>query len=403
MLREGRLKSVPPIAPPEPSPAPLASTGVHPHSEAETCFAEAKQAISHGHFESGLSLLNQTEAVAGPLPRLLLTRVNTLRQARHWSEALLRARELLATHPNSTEAHLALGFIHLLQGLWLDGWREREWRWQQPGFRHLIPAGIPIWDGASQPDARLWIRCEQGYGDFLQFCRLLPDAAARVGSVVVTVPACLQRLAQASFPKIEFQLETDSPTADTWISLMSLPDRLQWIPPDTAPPPYLRTNNTGSACPRNAGGPIRRIGWVSAGNPDHFNDHNRSLSPECLGGFRLPPSIQAFRVQPDARFTDGVPFELLPPEIKLTDFSDTARWLETLDLVITVDTSVAHLAGGLGIPVWILLPYAPDWRWGTDGETTRWYGSARLCRQPKPNDWQSVLQSVQQALETGAA
>jgi hypothetical protein len=397
------LKSQAPIAPTRPSPAPLASTGVRPHSEAETCFAKAKQAISQGHFESALSLLDQTEALAGSLPQLQLTRVNTLRQARLWPEALRRASELLATHPNNTEAHLALGFIHLLQGLWLDGWREREWRWQQPGFRHRIPAGIPIWDGKPQADARLWIRCEQGYGDFLQFCRLLPDAAARVASVVVTVPASLQRLAQASFPKIEFQLETNSPTADTWISLMSLPDRLQWTPPDTAPAPYLRTNNTGSACPRDAGAPIRRIGWVSAGNPDRFNDHNRSLSPECLGGFRLPTSVQAFRVQPDARFTDGLPFELLPPQIELTDFSDTARWLETLDLVITVDTSVAHLAGGLGLPVWILLPYAPDWRWGTDGETTRWYGSARLFRQPQPNDWQSVLQSVQQTLETGAA
>jgi ADP-heptose:LPS heptosyltransferase len=94
---------------------------------------------------------------------------------------------------------------------------------------------------------------------------------------------------------------------------------------------------------------------------------------------------------------------LRAPEIELNDFSDTARWLETLDLVITVDTSVAHLAGGLGIPVWILLPYAPDWRWGTEGETTRWYRSARLFRQPRPNDWLSVLQSVQESLETLAA
>jgi ADP-heptose:LPS heptosyltransferase len=112
----------------------------------------------------------------------------------------------------------------------------------------------------------------------------------------------------------------------------------------------------------------------------------------------LPTSIQAFRVQPDARFTDDVPFELLPPEIKLTNFSDTARWLETLDLVITVDTSVAHLAGGLGVHVWILLPYAPDWRWGTNGETTNWYGAARLIRQTKPSDWISVLHRIQNML-----
>ena len=139
---------------------------------------------------------------------------------------------------------------------------------------------------------------------------------------------------------------------------------------------------------------------MSAGNPEHFNDRNRSLDSESLSQFRLPASIQAFRVQPDTRLADNLTFALHAPEIELNDFSDTARWLETLDLVVTVDTSVAHLAGGLGIPVWILVPYAPDWRWGTDGETTRWYGSARLIRQPQPNDWLSVLQSVQESLET---
>ncbi len=397
------MKSQAPIGPHRPSPAPLASTEVRPHSEAETCFAEAKQTISQGHFESALSLLNQTEALAGPLPRLLLTRVNTLRQARHWSEALLRARELLATHPNSTDMHLALGFIHLLQGQWLDGWREREWRWQHPGFRTLIPPGIPIWDGSQQPRARLWVRCEQGYGDFLQFCRLLPEAAARVGSVVVTVPPSLQRLARSSFPQIEFLSEETAPACDTWISLMSLPDRLQWIPPEVGPLPYLKVDPTQSPQPRHPNAPVRRIGWVSAGNLEHLNDRNRSLHSESLEHFRLPAAIQAFRVQPDARLSDDLPFDLHAPEVELTDFSATARWLNTLDLVVTVDTSVAHLAGGLGIPVWILLPYAPDWRWGTDGETSRWYGSARLIRQPRPNDWPSVLQSVQQALETLAA
>ena len=380
--------------------APKASPSSCQRSEAESRFAQAKQAVLRGQLELGLDLLNQTEALAGPLPQILLTRVNALRQARLWPEALLRSRELLSTHPNSTDAHLALGFIHLLQGQWLDGWREREWRWQHPGFRNLIPDGIPIWNGALQPDAQLWIRCEQGFGDFLQFCRLLPQAAARVGSVVVTVPPSLQRLAQSSFPEIEFQPEETAPTVDTWISLMSLPDRLQWIPPEDAPPPYLQVDPPLPARQGYPTAPIRRIGWVSAGNPEHFNDRNRSLDSESLSQFRLPASIQAFRVQPDARMADELPFALHAPLIEFNDFSDTARWLETLDLVITVDTSVAHLAGGLGIPVWILLPYAPDWRWGTDGETTRWYGSARLFRQPQPNDWLSVLQSVQESLET---
>ena len=202
---------------------------------------------------------------------------------------------------------------------------------------------------------------------------------------------------------MKFQPEETAPTADKWVSLMSLPDRLQWISPEEAPPPCLPVDRPLPARQRLPKAPIRRIGWVSAGNPEHFNDRNRSRGPKSLGKFRLPASIQAFRVQPDARMADELPFALNAPEIELTDFSDTARWLKTLDLVITVDTSVAHLAGGLGIPVWILLPYAPDWRWGTDGKTTRWYGSARLFRQPQPNDWLSVLQSVQESLETMAA
>jgi hypothetical protein len=403
LLRQARLKSESPITCPQSPAVPQASTSARHRSEAEALFAEAKQAISGGNIELGMAVLDQTETLAGPLPQILLTRINALRQARLWPEALRRSRELLNTHPNSTDAHLALGFIHLLQGHWINGWREREWRWQHPGFRTLIPSAIPIWDGSHQASARLWIRCEQGYGDFLQFCRILPEAAVRVDSVVVTVPPSLQRLAQSSFPQIEFQPEETAPPADTWISLMSLPDRLQWIPPEEAPLPYLQVDPPLPARQPHSKTPVRRIGWVSAGNPEHFNDRNRSLGHESLGQFRLPASIQAFRVQPDTRLADELPFRLHAPEIELNDFSDTARWLETLDLVITVDTSVAHLAGGLGIPVWILLPYAPDWRWGTEGETTRWYRSARLFRQPRPNDWLSVLQSVQESLETLAA
>ena len=118
---------------------PEASASARHRSEAKSCFAAAKQALLRGQIELKLDLLNQTEALAGPLPQILLTRVNALRQARLWPEALRRSRELLNTHPNSSDTHLALGFIHLLQDHWLDGWREREWRWQHPGFRNMIP------------------------------------------------------------------------------------------------------------------------------------------------------------------------------------------------------------------------------------------------------------------------
>ena len=133
LLRRARLKSEAPIAPPPPLALPKASPSALHGSEAESCFDEAKQAILHGPLELKLDLLNQTEALAGPLPQLLLTRVNALRQARQWPEALRRSRQLLNTHPNGTDAHLDLGFIHLLQGQWLDGWRERDWRWGTDG------------------------------------------------------------------------------------------------------------------------------------------------------------------------------------------------------------------------------------------------------------------------------
>ena len=127
------MKSEALIAPPEPLADPKASASACHRSEAEFWFAEANRALLSGQLELGLDLLNQTEALAVPLLQILLTRVNALRQARLWPEALPRSRELLNVHPNSTDTHLALGFTHLLQGQWLDGWRERDWRWGTDG------------------------------------------------------------------------------------------------------------------------------------------------------------------------------------------------------------------------------------------------------------------------------
>ena len=127
------MKSEAPIAPPQPFAVPKASASARHRSKAESCFAGAKQALLLGHLELGLYLLNQTEALVGPLPQLLLTRVNALRQAGLWPEALRRSRELLNTHPNSTDTHLALGFTHPMQDHWLNGWREQDWRWGTDG------------------------------------------------------------------------------------------------------------------------------------------------------------------------------------------------------------------------------------------------------------------------------
>jgi hypothetical protein len=272
------------------------------HAKAESDFSPAKRAVTTGQVDCGLIIINQNESISGRLPKQLLPKIKDFLQTQQPIDLKINQNRV-CPHPNSSVGHLSRAFIPLLRGQQLYGWREREYRWQDPGNRNLIPFVISIWSGSHQPCALLWVRYEQCYGDFLQFCRILPETAVRVGSVVVTVPPSLQRLAQSSFPHIVFQPEETAPPADTWISLMSLPDRLQWIPPEEAPLPYLQVDPPLPARQPHSKTPVRRIGWVSAGNPEHFNDRHRSLGPEYLGQFRLPASIQAFWVQPDGRAT----------------------------------------------------------------------------------------------------
>lgn len=369
------------------------------HAKAESDFSPAKRAVATGWVDPGLMIINQTEIIAGRLPKQLQPLINLLLLTQQ-STALKFNQNLVYPHSNGSLGHLSLAFIPLLRGQQLDGWREREYRWQHPGNRNLIPFVISIWSGSHQPGARLWVRCEQSYGDFPQFCRLLTQVAARGASVVVTVPPGFQRLAQSLSPKINFQPEETEPTADTWASHMSIPDRPHWIPPEEAPTLYRQVAPPLPSRSGHPKAPIRRSGWVSAGNLKRFNDRNRSLGPESLEQFRLPAALQAFEVQPNTRLSVSFSFALPHPEIKLNKFSETARSVDTLDLVTNVATWIAYLARSLGIPVLILLPYAPNWPRRTDSETKSCYCSARLIRQPRPNDGRTVPLSVKGSLVT---
>src|SRR5262249_21343711 len=146
------------------------------------------------------------------------------------------------------------------------------------------------------------------------------------------------------------------------------------------------------------GGESVRVGLVWAGNPKHKNNRRRSLNPQLLAPLAEVAGVRWFSLQQGSSGGANVGFAVqLGPE--LTDFAETAAAIENLDLVITVDTAVAHLAGALGRPVWTLLPFAPDWRWMLDRSDTRWYPSMRLFRQPAPGDWTSVITEVASALE----
>jgi hypothetical protein len=250
----------------------------------------------------------------------------------------------------------------------------------------------PRWNGEVLPGQRLLIWAEQGLGDTLQFARYARLLARAGADVVLEVQPSLERLVRESLPDVEVIAYGQSiPDHDAQVPLLSLPlilgTRLGSIPADV---PYLSADpERVRAWAERLGPPggMRRVGLVWAGNREHKNDRRRSLEPDLLRPLAELPSIEWLRVQPGA--TPRPPLEMVDRTAELADFADTAALLMQLDLVITVDTSVAHLAGALGRPVWIMLPYEPDWRWLLERTESPWYPTARLFRQARPGDWSS--------------
>lgn len=262
-----------------------------------------------------------------------------------------------------------------------------------PRFTHL-----PEWRGGTLEDGQaLLIHAEQGFGDSLQFLRYLPAAARLAGKVVLELQQPLHRLVQPMLAGLDIRLiARDEPPGEIsqQIALMSLPallgtaDFLGLVP-------YL-TPPAGPRLKRHPGALHVGIAW--AGRPTHKNDRNRSLG---LAGF-LPllemPGIEVFSLQVGARQADiatlGLEAVITDLGARVRDFADTAALMQDLDLIITVDTSVAHLAGALGRPVWVMLPFAPDWRWQLNRQDSPWYPSMTLYRQTSPGDWPELVDRV---------
>lgn len=314
-------------------------------------------------------------------------------------EALLCYDRAVAAKPDYAAAHLNRSLANLLLGKFAEGWPEYDWRWKLPGVPPP-PAGLdrPFWRGAPLNGARILLSGEQGLGDALQFVRYAPMVAARGGRVLLQIKPPLRRIL-ATAPAVEEVVTIDEPPPafDAHCPMLSLPvafgTELATIP---APVPYLFADPQAVAMWRTRlGAPGLRVGLVWAGWSGHNRDRRRSLSLAALAplasvmGVRFvslqkgPPAVQT--VQPP----EGM--DIVDLTAELDDLADTAALVAALDLVIAVDTSVAHLAGAMGKPVWILLPYAPDFRWLLDREDSPWYPTARLFRQPVADAWASVI------------
>jgi tetratricopeptide (TPR) repeat protein len=307
-----------------------------------------------------------------------------------------------ARHPNSAPLEWQFAVNCFYREDWVRGFNHMDCRSRLPDFpRGPATEGVPLWQPGTQPRSPILLEPEQGLGDTIQFIRFIPELARRGHRVWLGCPKPLRTLLEG-FPGVDRLLTNTGEAAGAGcrLPLMSLPSRLSWAPNLTEPQPYITGEHLSTQTDTNKKEYPYRIGWAHSGNPDHLNDKNRSLKSEALNNFKLPQNIKAFRVQPNTKTSIHLPFQIQDPEINLVDFSATARWIATLKLIITVDTSIAHLAGGMGIPVWILLPYVPDWRWSIHGNRTHWYKSAYLFRQKIAGNWQTVMQQIQNKLAT---
>ena len=248
------------------------------------------------------------------------------------------------------------------------------------------------------------VHAEQGLGDTLQFARYVPMLAARGGRVVLEVPPELCRLLAGLAGVAELVPHgAPLPRVAVQVPLLSLPGRFG-TGPDTIPAatPYLRAEPGAVAAWRARLGAASglNVGIAWAGSRLHRNDRHRSVALDRLAPLARIPGARLFALQVGAAAAElgpaGLPIHDLAPDI--ADFADSAAIVTALDLVVTIDSALAHLAGALARPVWVLVPFAPDWRWGMTGESTPWYPTMRLFRQRRPGDWDEPVGRVAAAL-----
>ena len=327
---------------------------------------------------------------------------NLLQSRRLLPEARMAHESALAIDRNDPDFHWNYAITLLLDGELKEGFAEYEWRRKNPGFGQKKITG-PAWDGSKPRGRTILLYAEQGLGDTLMFCRYAPQLAHTGAAVVLAAPAKLAPLLATLDGPVKIVSNLDDVEYYDWQApLMSLPHlmgtTLRTIPGNT---PYLSVpEGVNSPLPASQSG--SRVGLVWAGNPENPDARNRSIPLETLRPLFEVAGLEWISLQiGGARrqiLETGVDMQDLAP-----DLSATAAAIVELDLVITIDTSIAHLAGALGRPFWLLLSYAPDWRWLLDRDDTPWYPTARLFRQPAPGDWASVVREVRHELDAFTA
>lgn len=327
---------------------------------------------------------------------------NVLKELGRLPEAEQAYRAILARQPDHAMAHFNLGGMLLLAGRYPEGWKEWEWRFQaDPSIGWADPR--PLWRGEALAGRTLLIHGEQGLGDTIQFARYLP-LLPRDGRLILRVAAPLVRLL-SGIDGIDRVVTLDDPVpdADLCCATMSLPLLLNLPRPEDCPTPvpYLHADPKQAAIWRErlAVLPGRKVGLTWAGNPARERvGRGRSVAVEALAGLAQVPGVSLVSLQKGAPVTGPLADHVTDWTDQLDDLADTAALTTGLDLVISIDTAVAHLAGALGRPVWLLNRFAPCWRWLLGRDDSVWYPTLRQFRQDRMNEWDTPIRLLSEAL-----
>jgi predicted O-linked N-acetylglucosamine transferase (SPINDLY family) len=385
--------------------------------EAYSSVVELEPELAEGHYNLGSAcrLDEQYEKALTHLGKAVQLRPTyaeawnnlalTCKNIGEMERALTYFNRALEIDPMMAVARWNRSFVHLLKGNWQQGWRDFEWRFDLPNWRSIYPHRIAgtRWDGSDAFDKSILVHDEQGLGDTFQFLRYLPLVKKKCRRVIFETRKELADLLAGS-AGID-QMVVRSPKAppsvvyELYIPLMSLAGLFGTSPDNIVNPgPYITApENKVAKWKRDLPGQGAKVGIVWAGRPEHLNDANRSCTIDDISELFKFESVNFIGLQkgPAAAQVEKLNHSnVVNIGDSLESFADTAGVMANLDLVISVDTSVAHLAGAMGIPVWVLIPFIPDWRWMMHGQRTPWYGSMRLFRQQRPRDWQAVARDL---------
>lgn len=369
-------------------------------AEIQVLWSRAIELFGQCRYAESLDCLRTLETSLPDNPQLLSNLGVVYRDSGDLARAEQYFRRLCAARPDDAAAHFNLAVTLLRAGRLREGFEEYEWRWQVAQFAaQRRKFSQPVWHGEPLDGRRILIWGEQGAGDAIQFVRYAALVRKAGGEPILEVLPHLERLLgwlERGYPVVN-ALSTGV-KFDVQCPMMSLPHRfdtaLDSIPPSArfSVPAGLRAKWAARLRTERMS-----VGVVWATNPTYLNNAARSLPAHQLLPLTRLPGIQCWGLQVGPAAAD-TPDGMVNLAGDLMDFADTAAAISELDLVITVDTAVAHLAGSLGKPVWLLLTYAPDWRWMLDREDSPWYPTMKLFRQKRPGDWGDVIERVEREL-----